>query len=175
MAKKREGKRSHLRKTSICSSFLSSNSLTLWHKIHQSDRDRFLYNHAAALNGWVTYKVFTWSLRYCLFFSIIFSDSSLLRFLMSSSSFLSSAMSKTAFLQNIKNLSWHYYHEVTYFIMYVFLIKINLPLTERQSNSWLVSKHLLDVWVLKAVYKLNCSQGSLWKITPKSHKKVPKL
>ena len=52
MAKKREGKRSHLRKTSISSSFPSSNSLTLWHKIHQSDRDRFLYNHAAALNGW---------------------------------------------------------------------------------------------------------------------------
>ena len=51
--------------------------------------------------------------------------------------------------------------------MYVFLIEANLLLTKRQSNLWLVSKHLLDVWVLKAVYKLNCSQGNLWRITPK--------
>ena len=54
MAKKREGKRSHLRKTRICSSFPSSNSLTLWHKIHQSDRDRFLYNHACSSSKWVS-------------------------------------------------------------------------------------------------------------------------
>ena len=53
------------------------------------------------------------------------------------------------------------------FHYYVFLKEVNLPLTKRQSNLWLVSKHLLDVWVLKAVYKLNCSQGHLWRITPK--------